>query len=91
MYIAMKKIQYIVSALLVVAVAAMSLSSCSSEKLGPTIFPPTEDELDPTATTYQLDKFLQQDKMDALNRWMAAAGYHIVWQNQWFALYSAER
>lgn len=37
------------------------------------------------------DKFLQQDKMDALNRWMAAAGYHIVWQNQWFALYSAER
>ena len=67
MYIAMKKIQYIVSALLVVAVAAMSLSSCSSEKLGPTIFPPTEDELDPTATTYQLDKFLQQEFLQKYN------------------------
>jgi hypothetical protein len=33
------------------------------------------------------DKFLQQDKMDALNRWMTKKGYHPIWQNQWFALY----
>lgn len=67
MYIAMKKIQYIVSALLVVAVTAMSLSSCGEEKLGPTIFPPAEEELDPTATTYQLDKFLQQEFLNKYN------------------------
>ena len=35
-------------------------------------------------------KFLQQDKMDALKRWMTAAGYRIVWQNQWFAIYCAD-
>ena len=36
------------------------------------------------------DKFLQQDKMDVLKRWMDAAGYLIVWQNEWFALYLVE-
>ena len=43
-------------------------------------------------TTYSIvdAKFLQQDKMDTLNRWMNAAGYHIVWQNKWFALYSSD-
>ena len=35
-------------------------------------------------------KFLTQDKMDALTRWMDAAGYRISWQNQWFALYDAD-
>lgn len=35
------------------------------------------------------DKFLTQDKMDAINRFMDGA-YHIVWQNQWFALYKAD-
>ncbi len=35
-------------------------------------------------------KFLTQDKMDALTRWMDAAGYRIIWQNQWFALYDAD-
>ena len=33
------------------------------------------------------DKFLTQDKMDALKRWMDGVGYRIVWQNEWFALY----
>lgn len=43
-------------------------------------------------TTYSIvdAKFLQQDKMDTLNRWMNAAGYHIVWQNKWFALYGSD-
>ncbi len=36
------------------------------------------------------DKFLQQDKMDTLNRWMTSADYHIVWQNKWFALYKVD-
>ena len=35
-------------------------------------------------------KFLTQDKMDALTHWMDAAGYRIIWQNQWFALYDAD-
>ena len=49
---------------------------------------PTDDYL----TTYAIvdDKFLQQDKMDVLKRWMTTAGYRIVWQNKWFALYVAD-
>ena len=35
-------------------------------------------------------KFLTQDKMEALKRWMDEAGYHIVWQNEWFALYAVD-
>ena len=34
-----------------------------------------------------VDKFLTQDKMDALNRFISDHNYHIVWQNTWFALY----
>ena len=67
MYITMKKIQYIFTALLVVAVTAMSLTSCSDEKLGPSIFPDEEDVLDPTATTYQFDKFLKDNFLDVYN------------------------
>ena len=36
------------------------------------------------------DKFLTQDKMDAIKRYIAAHGYRIVWQNEWFALYEAD-
>ena len=36
------------------------------------------------------DKFLTQDKMDAINRFIAAHGYRIVWQNEWLALYKAD-
>ncbi len=35
------------------------------------------------------DKFLTQDKMDVINRFIAANGYRIVWQNPWFAIYKA--
>ncbi len=57
--------------------------------LGPYWSEATDDYL----TTYSIvdDKFLQQEKMDALNHWMTTAGYSIVWQNQWFALYGAEK
>ena len=37
------------------------------------------------------DKFLTQDKMDALKHWMDRVGYSIVWQNKWFALYRPDQ
>ncbi len=57
--------------------------------LGPYWSEATDDYL--TAYSIVDDKFLQQEKMDAINHWMTTAGYSIVWQNQWFALYSAEK
>ena len=63
----MKKIQYYISALLLVAVAALSLSSCSKEKLGPTIFPDVDETLDPNSYSYQLDKFLKENYLDKYN------------------------
>ena len=63
----MKKIQYYISALLLVAVAAMSLSSCSEDKLGPTIFPDVDETLDPSSYTYKLDKFLKVNYLDKYN------------------------
>ena len=57
--------------------------------LGPYWSEATDDYL--TAYSMPDSKFLQQDKMDALRRWMADAGYRMVWQNQWFALYQADR
>ena len=63
----MKKIQYYISALLLVAVAAMSLSSCSEDKLGPTIFPDVDETLDPASYTYKLDKFLRENYLEKYN------------------------
>ena len=63
----MRKIQYYISALLLVAVAAMSLSSCSEDKLGPTIFPDVDETLDPTSYTYKLDKFLREAYLEKYN------------------------
>ena len=63
----MKKIQYYLSALLLTAVAAMSLSSCGEDKLSETIFPPVDETLDPTSYTYKLDKFLKDNYLDKYN------------------------
>ena len=63
----MKKIQYYISALLLVAVASMALSSCSEDKLGPTIFPDVDETLDPSSYSYQLDKFLKENYLDKYN------------------------
>jgi len=63
----MKKIQYYISALLLVAVASMSLSSCSEDGLGETIFPEVSDDLDPDSYTYDLDKFLKENYLDKYN------------------------
>ena len=43
-----------------------------------------------TAYTMPDDKFLLQDKMDALKNFMILAKYHLIWQNQWFALYEVD-
>ncbi len=63
----MKKIQYYISALLLVAVAAMAFSSCSEDKLGPTIFPDVDETLDPNSYSYKLDKFLKENYLDKYN------------------------
>ena len=63
----MKKIQYYISALLLVAVASMAMSSFSEDKLGPTIFPDVDETLDPTSYSYQLDKFLKDNYLDKYN------------------------
>ena len=63
----MKKIRYYISALLLVAVTAMSLTSCGEDKLGPTIFPDVDETLDPQSYTYQLDKFLKENYLDKYN------------------------
>ena len=57
------------------------------DDLGPYWSEATDDFLQ--AYPHQ-DKFLTQDKMDAINRFIAAHGYRIVWQNQWFTLYKAD-
>jgi len=56
--------------------------------LGPYWSEASDDYL--TTYSHVDGKFLQQDKMDALNHWMDAAGYRVVWQNKWFALYVVE-
>ena len=49
------------------AVASMSLTSCSEDSLGDTIFPDVSDELDPNSYTYDLDKFLKEYYLDKYN------------------------
>ena len=63
----MKKIQYYISALLLMAVVAMSLPSCSEDKLGPTIFPDVDETLDPNSYSYKLDKFLRTNYLEKYN------------------------
>ena len=49
------------------AVAMMSLSSCSEDKLGDTIFPDIDETLDPNSYSYQLDKFLRDSFLTVYN------------------------
>lgn len=53
--------------MLLVAVAAMSLTSCGEDKLGPTIFPDVDETLDPNSYSYKLDKFLKENYLDKYN------------------------
>lgn len=55
------------SALALVAIAAMSLTSCGEKELGETIFPDVTDELDPNSYTYNFDKWLKENYLDVYN------------------------
>ena len=63
-----KFFKYILMAVAVVAMAA-PFTSCSEDKLGPSIFPevPEGSEVDPDASTYQLDKWLKENFLDVYN------------------------
>ena len=63
----MKKYFKYISAFALVAIAAMSLSSCSEKGLGDTIFPDVSDELDPNSYTYKFDKWLKENYLDVYN------------------------
>lgn len=63
----MKKYFKYICALALVAMAAMSLSSCGEKGLGETIFPDVTDELDPNSYTYQFDKWLKENYLDVYN------------------------
>ena len=63
----MKKYFKYISALALVAIAAMSLSSCSEKELGDTIFPDVSEELDPNSYTYKFDKWLKENYLDVYN------------------------
>jgi len=63
----MKKYFKYISAFALVAIAAMSLSSCGEKSLGETIFPDVSDELDPNSYTYKFDKWLKENYLDVYN------------------------
>ncbi len=63
----MKSIKYILSSALMMAACTLTLSSCSDDDLGPTIFPDPGNELDSTAYTYKFDKWLQQNYLQPFN------------------------
>ncbi len=47
--------------------ATLSFTSCSEDKLGPTIFPDVTEEIDPNSATYQLDMWLKENFRDVYN------------------------
>ena len=63
----MKSVKFYISALLLSSVALLPMSSCSDDKLGDTIFPDIENELDPTAYTYKFDLWLQKNYLEPYN------------------------
>ena len=63
----MKKYFKYISAMALVVVAAMSLTSCGEKALEETIFPDVTDELDPNSYTYNFDKWLKENYLDVYN------------------------
>ena len=45
--------------LALIAIVTLGMTSCSEDKLGDTIFPATEEDLDQTSYTYPLDAYLR--------------------------------
>ncbi|MDE6549525.1 MAG: hypothetical protein K2L22_11070 [Muribaculaceae bacterium] len=52
---------------LIYALAAPLFAACSSDDLGPTIFPDVSDEPDPASYTYKFDKWLNNNFRDIYN------------------------
>lgn len=61
------KLKKYISFVSLFAAAAVSLTSCSDEKFGETIFPDGQDVLDPNSATYKFDKWLNQNYRDVYN------------------------
>ena len=49
------------------AFALLGAASCSDDEFGPSIFPDSEDELDPNSYTYKFDKWLKQSYLTPYN------------------------
>ncbi len=62
-----KSFIYYLSSLLMVGACSLSLSSCSNDELGETIFPDVDDTFDPSSTTYKFDKWLHQNYLQPYN------------------------
>ena len=63
----MKKMKSYLFALLMGAAVALSFTSCSDDKLGPSIFPDESDVLDPSSSTYKFDKWLKENYLVPYN------------------------
>ena len=63
----MKKYFKYISAFALVAMASMSLTSCSEKGFDDTIFPEVSNELDPNSYTYKFDKWLKENYLDVYN------------------------
>ncbi|MDO4510843.1 MAG: putative zinc-binding metallopeptidase [Bacteroidales bacterium] len=63
----MKLINKYISAIVMLSAATMGFTSCSDDKLGETIFPDVQEEVDPTLVTYKFDKWLKENYLDVYN------------------------
>lgn len=63
----MKKYFKYITVMALVAMAAMSFTSCGEKGFEETIFPDVTDELDPNSYTYQFDKWLKDNYLDVYN------------------------
>ncbi|MBP3738550.1 MAG: hypothetical protein J6I72_05825 [Muribaculaceae bacterium] len=57
----MKKSKLYFISLVLGGLALLPLSSCSEDKMGPSIFPDSEEELNPDAVTYKFDQWLEEN------------------------------
>lgn len=63
----MKSLYKSIFALLLVATGLLTVTSCSEDKLGETIFPEIDETLDPNSYTYKFDKWLRENYLNVYN------------------------
>ena len=63
----MKSLYKSIFALLLVATGLLTVTSCSEDKLGETIFPEIDETLDPDSYTYKFDKWLRENYLNVYN------------------------